>query len=103
MSKIFLPLILVTILLQSCDDSPPIPEDKFMHAYVDILIAQDTTTKPFSMDSLRSVILAGDSILPGQYDLMIDYYNEKPEKWMAFFDSVTVYAEQLKLETENQP
>jgi len=103
MSKVFLTLVLVSILLQSCDDSPPIPEDKFMHTYVDILIAQDTIIKPFSMDSLRSVILIDDSISPEQYDLMIEYYNENPERWMAFFDSVTVYAEQLKLEAENQP
>lgn len=103
MSKVYHLLLFVPIFFQACDDSPPMSEEKFMHAYVDILIAQDTTTKPFSMDSLRTETLTSDSISPSQYDSMIEYYNENPEKWMVFFDSVTVYAEQLKLEAENQP
>jgi len=103
MLKVYLFVIFISIFFQACVDVPPIPEDKFMNAYIDILVAQDTATIPFSMDSLRTVILVNDSITPHQYDLMIEYYNARPEKWMAFFDSVTVYTEQLKLESENQP
>lgn len=96
--------IVPVLLLSACDKGPPIPEDKFMQAYVDILVAQDTTTTtPFSMDSLRTVILKNNNLLPEQYDAMIEYYNARPEKWNPFFDSVTVYVERLKSKAGNQP
>ena len=96
-------IICVIIFLQACNDDPPIPEKIFMRVYVDILIAQDTTTTTsFSTDSLREEILADNDILPEQYVDMIEYYNARPEKWMPFFDSVTVYVEQMRLESEPQ-
>lgn len=101
--KLSLLIFILAFINLSCDDKPPITEQKFMEVYVNLLIAQDTTATPYNSDSLKSVILASHNITEKQYDSMIDYYNEKPEKWTPFFDSVTAYVERLKLSSENQP
>ena len=99
----FASLIIFILLIIACDENPPIPEKKFMEVYVDLLIAQDTTRASYNPDSLKSFVLTKHNIPEKEYDSMIDYYNQRPEKWIAFFDSVTTYVERLKLEAENQP
>lgn len=108
MSKIrfqnfFLVIFILALINLSCDDKPPIPEQNFMEVYVNLLISQDTTTTPYNSDSLKSVILAGHNITEEQYNNMINYYNDHPEKWTPFFDSANAYVERLKLAFENQP
>ena len=101
--KLFLLIFILAFTNLSCDDNPPIPEQKFMKVYVNLLIAQDTTTTPYNSDSLKSVKLASYNITEEQYNSMIKYYDEKPEKWAPFFDSANAYVERLKLESEKQP
>jgi len=101
--KLILLIFALALFNLSCDDKPPIPEQKFMKVYVNLLIAQDTTATPYNSDSLKSVILASNNISELQYNSMIKYYNDRPEKWNPFFDSATVYVERLKLKSENQP
>jgi len=99
----FTSVIILILIISACDENPPIPEKKFMEVYVDLLISQDTTTGSYNPDSLKSFVLAKQNIAETQYDSMIEYYNQRPDKWIAFFDSVTTYVEQLKLEAENRP
>jgi hypothetical protein len=99
----FASLIIFILLITACDENPPIPEKKFIEVYVDLLICQDTTTASYNPDSLKSFVLTKHNIPESQYNSMIEYYNQRPDKWIAFFDSVTTYVEQLKLEAENQP
>ena len=99
----FASLIIFILLITACDENPPIPEKKFIEVYVDLLISQDTTTASYNPDSLKSFVLTKHNIHETQYDSMIEYYNQRPDKWIAFFDSVTTYVERLKLEAENQP
>lgn len=88
----------------ACDKGPPIPEKTFLKIYVDLLIVQDTTTvNNYSIDSVRAIVLSRHNISENQYDEMISYYNSQPDKWIAFFDTATVYVEQLKKEAEKQP
>jgi hypothetical protein len=101
--RLFLLVFFSTLLNLSCDENPPIAENKFMEVYVDLLISQDTTTSSYNPDSLKSFVLTKHNIPEKEYDSMIDYYNQRPDKWIAFFDSVTTYVERLKLEAENQP
>jgi len=97
-------IIFLFFLLVSCDDAPPIPTEKFLELYVDLLIIQDTTTTPnFFLDSVKTLVLNRYNVSLDQYDAMLKYYNSSPERWIAFFDSATVYVERLKLEAENQP
>jgi hypothetical protein len=101
--RLFLLVFFSTLLNLSCDENSPIPEKKFMEVYIDLLILQDTTTVSYNPDSLKSFVLTKHNIQEKEYDSMIDYYNQRPDKWIAFFDSVTTYVERLKLEAENQP
>lgn len=101
--KQYLIIILLFFSFVSCDDGPPIPDEKFMELYVDLLIIQDTTTTNFSLDSVKTLVLDRHNVSPEQYDSTIRYYNSRPEKWIVFFDSATVYVERLRLEAENQP
>ena len=101
--KLCLLLFVLAFINLSCEDNPPIPEQKFMKVYVNLLISQDTTTTLYNSDSLKSAILANHNISEKEYDSMIDYYNQQPEKWTAFFDSATAYVEHLKHESEKQP
>jgi len=90
--------------MTACDKKPPIPEEKFIKVYVDLLIVQDTTAaETFSLDSIKTLVFANHDISSEQYDETINYYNSQPEKWVAFFDSATAYAEGLKKEAEKQP
>ena len=96
--------IVSSLLLSGCDKAPPIPDEKFLELYIDLLIIQDTTTATnFSLDSVKTLVLDRHNVSSGQYDAMIDYYNSQPDKWIVFFDSATAYVDQLKLEAENQP
>jgi hypothetical protein len=100
----FIFLIGFAYLLSGCDESPPIPDEKFLELYVDLLIIQDTTTTTdFSLDSVKTLVLERYKVSSEQYDAMINYYNSEPEKWIAFFDGATVYVDRLKAESENQP
>jgi hypothetical protein len=97
-------LIVSSLLLSGCDKEPPIPEEKFIKVYVDLLIIQDTTnTDTFSLDSVKTIVFDRHSISVEQYDATINYYNSEPEKWQAFFDSATAYVEGLKKDAEKQP
>jgi len=96
-------LIISTLFLSACDKGPPIPEEKFIKVYVDLLIIQDTTTaETFSLDSVKTLVFTRHDISSGQYDETISYYNSQPEKWAVLFDSATAYVEGLKKEAEEQ-
>ena len=97
-------LTISTLFLSACDKGPPIPEEKFIKVYVDLLIVQDTTTaKIFSLESIKTIVFTKHSISAEQYDATINYYNSQPEKWVAFFDSAMVYVERLKRDSEKKP
>jgi hypothetical protein len=96
--------ISLLIILSACDKGPPIPEEKFIKVYVDLLILQDTTTaETFSLDSIKTIVFTRNNISSRQYDETINYYNSQPEKWVVLFDSATAYVERLKKEAEKQP
>lgn len=101
----FLFLLFITALFNiACKEKTPIPEEKFIKVYVDLLVMQDTTTaEKFSPDSVKSLVFKRHNISSEQYDGMIDYYNSQPEKWTTFFDSATAYVEKLKKKAETQP
>lgn len=96
--------ISLLFILSACDKGPPIPEEKFIKVYIDLLIIQDTTTaETFSLDSIKTLVFTKHNISSEQYDETINYYNSQPEKWAAFFDSATVYVGRLKRDSEKKP
>ena len=98
-------LIIVTILITSlisCTEKEKIPQEKFIKIYVDILIAQDTSSvlNP-SLDSMKALVFERYDITDSLYEENIGFYNESPERWNAFFDSALVYIEYLKSKEGN--
>ena len=103
--KRILTIIILThsFLFTSCDDKPPLAQDKFVKVYVDLLIIQDTTTvENYSVDSAKAVVFNKYSISAEQYDSTINYYNAEPDRWIEFFDSAGAYVERLKSSAGNQ-
>lgn len=98
---IYIPILLITF--SACEENPPIPDQKFLELYVDLLIIQDTTTTNFSLDSVKTLVLDRFNVSIEQYDAMLKYYNSTPEKWIVFYDSATAYVERLRVVAENQP
>jgi hypothetical protein len=96
----YLILFLILIII-GCDKKAPIPEEKFIKIYVDLLIVQDTTSMDsISVDSIKSIVFSKHNITPKTYDATINHYNSEPKKWEEFFDKAIVYAEKLKSEAE---
>jgi len=100
--KFLLPLILITAsILISCSEEKVIPEEKFIHVYVDLMIVQDTTrTNPLPLDSLKEIVFTKHDITSELYDKTIAKYNSSPEDWEEFFDKAIAYLEELKTKND---
>jgi Domain of unknown function (DUF4296) len=94
-------LLIATIPI-GCSKDDVLPEDKFINIYVDILVAQDTTSdKTITKDSLKTIVLQKYGVQDSIYSKTIDYYNDNPEKWEKFFNDAIKHVEELKA-TEEQ-
>jgi len=94
-------LILIFVFVTACDNNTVIPEEKFIHVYVDLMIVQDTTrSNPLSLDSLKEIVFTKHDITSGLYDKTIAKYNSSPEDWEEFFDKAIAYLEELKTKND---
>jgi hypothetical protein len=102
--KNFYLLIFYVILfpfLSNCSEEEILPEDKLIKIYVDILIAQDTTTdKSITTDSLKAIVLKEYNVPDSLYFNSIEHYKSSPAKWEAFFDNAIKYVEELRANPE---
>ena len=90
-------LILIFVFVTACDNNTVIPEEKFIHVYVDLMIVQDTTrTNPLPLDSLKEIVFTRHDITSELYDKTIAKYNSSPEEWEEFFDKAIAFLEELK-------
>ena len=93
----FILILPIAFLFYSCKDQPRMPEDKFIRVYVDLLIVHDSSSvQNLSLDSLKQAIFQKHETTEELYQNTIDYYNETPQKWEAFFDKATAYVEELE-------
>lgn len=81
----------ITIIFISCKDSPPIEQKKLIKIYSEMLFLQDTTS--LRQTEIKNNVLKKFNTTQSDYDNTIAYYNQNPERWQAFFDSVIVYIE----------
>ncbi len=96
LQRIFLVLFVIslTAAFQSCKKSPVIDEKKFIKIYADMIFMQDTSS--LSQYSIKEKVLAKYKVSENDFDNTIKFYNDDPEKWQPFFDSVVVYIERIK-------
>lgn len=93
--------ILIALLIFNCSENEILPEEELVKIYVDILIAQDTTTnESITIDSLKAIVLKSYEVPESLYVKSIDYYNSTPAKWEEFFNNATKYVEKLKTNSE---
>ena len=91
------PVFIIFLLLSSCSEEEVIPEEKFIHVYVDLMIVQDTTrANSLPLDSLKEIVFTKHNITSELYDKTVAKYNSSPENWEEFFDKAIAYLEVLK-------
>ena len=94
-------LIIPALLLSSCSEEEVIPEEKFIHVYVDLMIVQDTSrVNSLPLDSLKDIVFTKHNITSELYDKTVAKYNSSPENWEEFFDKAIAYLEELKTRKE---
>lgn len=89
-------------LLTICSEKTPIPEEKLILIYIDLMFAQDTlliTTD--NVDSLKSEVFQRHKITEDDYKTTLEHYNKSPERWEIFFDKVIDYVESLKTKSQD--
>ena len=86
--------IVISSWLQSCKKSSVIDEKKFIKIYADMIFMQDTSS--LSQLTIKEKVLEKFKISENDYDNTIKFYNDDPENWQPFFDSVIVYIERIK-------
>lgn len=89
-------LLFFVITSVNCGKKPPLREDKFVQVYVDLVIAEDSSAADKSIDQIKAEIFSRHNITPEQYEKTIDFYNDEPKRWEAFFEKAVQYAEGLR-------
>jgi len=85
----------------NCSEEEIMPEEKLIKIYVDILIAQDTTSdKSISTDSLKAIVLNTHNVSDSLYLKAIEHYKSSPAKWESFFNNAIKYVEELRANPE---
>ena len=86
--------IVISSMLQSCKKTSAIDEKQFIKIYADMIFMQDTSS--LSQLSIKEKVMAKYKVSENDFDNTIKFYNDDPEKWQPFFDSVVVYIERIK-------
>lgn len=102
--KYFLPIIIVSLLTgcrQKNEPRLPSHQDRFVQVYVELLKLRESLPlkHPALLDSSR-VILEKHHFTKEEYDHSLAYFNEKPERWEAFYREVL---KRLKEENPSSP
>jgi|GEM_PF-686636 len=87
-------IFIISTGLLSCKKQPAIDEKKFVKIYTDIILMQDTSLS--SQSEIKKEVLNRFNVNENDYDKTIKYYNDEPDKWQPFFDSVITYIEKIK-------
>ncbi|MCJ7553241.1 MAG: DUF4296 domain-containing protein, partial [Ignavibacteriaceae bacterium] len=75
-------LILPFILFFTfCSEQTPVPEEKLILVYTDLMFAQDTASvNSKNVDSLKTEVFNRHEITEEDYQKTLEYYNESPER-----------------------
>jgi hypothetical protein len=93
---IFIIVLIFSLPFVSCSDEN-VGGDKFVNAYVDLRIAEDTLNNgnnDFQKAKVR--ILKKYGLTEEQYNSAFEYFSENPESWEQFYDKVIARVDTLK-------
>lgn len=82
--------LIVVLFLIGCDKKQPIPEEKFLEVYSDLVIAQDTSTtqNKEERDSIQQMVFSRYNVSLDEYEKTTEFYSSNPAKWETFFNRV---------------
>ncbi len=85
----FLPLVLCALLFASCEDKPPVPEQKFADLYVrlqllELQFAGQPAMEKLKDDSLLRALNLNNNVINAE----LSWYSKNPERWQHFFSDV---------------
>ena len=82
--------------MTSCADNAP-DNQKFINAYVDLRIAEDTiTTGDKDIQKLKTEVLKKYGMTEEQYKSAFEYFNKNPELWEQFYNDAIARVDSLK-------
>ena len=102
-SYIIIPVLILLFALEGCSKNKILNEDKFMKAYVDLIITQDTANVPIAkFDSVKALVFKRNGITSEEFNSTIKYYNRNPQKWQDFFRKATSYVNELRSQSQSK-
>ncbi|MBU2445369.1 MAG: DUF4296 domain-containing protein [Bacteroidetes bacterium] len=97
--KYYIPLILLlVVLIVSCNSSKIIDEETFVQIYSELLISKEKyrgDSKSFIAE--REKIYKAYSVDRLRVDETLEYYNSDPQRWKLFFEKVVKNLENIQL------
>jgi len=97
--KYYIPLILLlVVLIVSCNSSKEIDEETFVQIYSELLISKEKyreDSKSFIAE--REKIYKAYSVNRARVDETLEYYNSDPQRWKLFFEKVVKNLENIQL------
>ncbi len=95
--KSFYLILPFVLFFTFCSEKVPVPEEKLILVYTDLMFAQDTASvNSKNVDSLKTEVFNRHEIMEEDYKKTLEFYNESPERWEKFFEKVIEYVESLK-------
>lgn len=89
-------ILLLSLSFPACSDKT-LDRDKFIDAYVDLRIAEDTLkSDDHTMQNLKEKIFNEHGITEEQYNSTFEYFNNNPELWEKFYDEAIARVDTLK-------
>jgi hypothetical protein len=89
-------ILLLLLSFAACSDKT-VDHEKFIDAYVDLRIAEDTiTTGDKDIQKLKAEILKRHGMSEEQYKSAFEYFNDNPELWEQFYDKAIARVDSLK-------
>jgi hypothetical protein len=89
-------ILLLAFSFTACTDKT-IDHDKFIDAYVDLRIAEDTVRSDnYDIQKLQEEVFKKHGITEEQYNATFKYFNDNPERWEEFYKKAIARVDTLK-------
>ncbi len=92
----YLFLVIFSLMFSSCSEKSA-DHEKFVNAYVDIRLAEDTVKSGNSnIQNVKAEILKKYGLTEEKYKSSFEYFNDNPELWEQFYDEAIARVDSLK-------
>jgi len=96
LNRNFYILLLSIVLFISCEEKPPVEENKFVKVYAELISAPDS----ISVDSTKyyeykKEVFSDFNLTEKDYEQTIEFYNKDPKRWEDFFNKVVKHIEAI--------